>query len=134
MSANEEQGKILIAKLRDLKNQYDDKRNIKDLINTWLKAWSAKDIKQYGNCYAKNFISQGGGNLQSWLKYKSRLNKKYDFIRVSIDNPVIKRDRNKIKVFFAQTYVSSGYSSVSLKRLELIREGGLWKIYREISE
>jgi len=136
MSANKKQGKILIAEFRKLKNKYkyDDKRNIKDLINTWVTAWSAKDIKQYGNCYAKNFISQGGATLQNWLKYKKRLNKKYDLIQVSIDNLVIKKDRNKSKVSFIQTYVSSGYRSVSLKRLELLRERGLWKIYREISE
>ena len=134
MSANKEQGKILIAEFRKLKNKYDYERNIEDLINTWVKAWSAKDIKQYGNCYAKNFISQGGATLQNWLNYKKRLNKKYDLIQVSIDNLVIKKDRNKIKAYFTQTYVSSGYRSVSSKRLELLREKGLWKIYREISE
>ena len=125
---------ILIAATRKLKNTFDDKRDIKDLINTWVKTWSAKDIKQYGKCYARNFISQGGANLQSWLKYKSRLNKKYDLIQISIDNLVIKKDRNKTKAYFIQTYVSSGYRSVSSKRLELLREKGLWKIYREISE
>jgi len=134
MSANKKQGEILIAEFRKLKNKYDDKGNIKDLINTWVNAWSAKDIKQYGDCYAKNFISQGGASLQNWLKYKNRLNKKYDSIQVSIDNLVIKKDRNKIKAYFIQTYVSSGYRTVTSKRLELLREKGLWKIYREISE
>ncbi|MBU1162851.1 MAG: L,D-transpeptidase family protein [Proteobacteria bacterium] len=134
MSANKKQGEILIAEFRKLKNKYDDKGNIKDLINTWVTAWSAKDIKQYGDCYAKNFISQGGASLQNWLKYKNRLNKKYDSIQVSIDNLVIKKDRNKIKAYFIQTYVSSGYRTVTSKRLELLREKGLWKIYREISE
>ena len=134
MSANKKQGEMLIAEFRKLKNKYDDKGNIKDLINTWVTAWSAKDIKQYGDCYAKNFISQGGASLQNWLKYKKRLNKKYDSIQVSIDNLVIKKDRNKIKAYFIQTYVSSGYRTVSSKRLELLREKGLWKIYREISE
>ena len=133
-AANEKHENILIATCRKLKNTFCDKQDVKDLINTWVKAWSAKDIKRYGSCYAKNFIPQEGANLQTWLKYKSRLNKKYDFIQVSIDNLVIKRDRNKIKASFIQTYVSTGYSSVSLKRLELIYEEGLWKIYREIPE
>ncbi|MBU4420334.1 MAG: L,D-transpeptidase family protein [Proteobacteria bacterium] len=134
MSANKKQGEILIAEFRKLKNKYDDKGTIKDLINTWVTAWSAKDIKQYGDCYAENFISQGGATLQNWLKYKKRLNKKYDSIQVSIDNLVIKKERNKIKAYFIQTYVSSGYRTVTSKRLELLREKGLWKIYREISE
>ena len=132
--AGEKHKNILIAECRKLKNTFGVKRDIKDLINTWVKAWSAKDIKQYGRCYAKNFVSQGGATLQNWLKYKNRLNKKYDFIKVSIDNLVIKKDRNTSKVSFIQTYVSSGYRSVSLKSLELICEGELWKIYRETSE
>jgi len=131
---NENQENILIAACKKLKNTFADKQDIEDLINTWVKAWSAKDIKQYGKCYAKIFVSQGGARLQAWLKYKSRLNKKYKFIKVSIDNLVIKRDRNTSKVSFIQTYVSSGYKSVSLKRLELICEKGLWKICREISK
>ena len=133
-AANEKHENILVATCKKLKNIFGDNRDIKNLINTWVKAWSAKDIKQYGKCYAKNFISQGGATLQNWLKYKRRLNKKYDFIRVSIDNLVIKKDQNKSKVSFIQTYVSSGHRSVSLKKLELLRERGLWKIYREISE
>ena len=133
---SESQNNILVATCRKLKTTVGDKhkQDIKDLINTWVKAWSAKDIKQYSKCYAKNFISQGGATLQNWIKYKNRLNKKYDFIRVSIDNPVIKKDRNKSNVSFIQTYVSNELRSVSLKRLELLREKGLWKIYREISE
>lgn len=131
---SESQNNILIATCRKLKTTVGDKQDIKDLINTWVKAWSAKDIEQYSKCYAKNFISQGGATLRNWIKYKKRLNKKYDFIRVSIDNPVIEKDRNKSKVSFIQTYVSSELRSVSLKRLELLREKGLWKIYREISE
>ena len=128
------QNNILIATCRKLKTTVGDKQDIKDLINTWVKAWSAKDIEQYSKCYAKNFVSQGGAALQSWIKYKERLNTKYDFIQVTIDNPIIKKGRNKSKVSFIQTYVSSEHRSVSLKRLELLREKGLWKIYREISE
>ncbi|MBC2694652.1 MAG: L,D-transpeptidase family protein [Desulfobacteraceae bacterium] len=131
---NENQKNILIVTCKKLKNTFGDKQDIKDLINTWVKAWSAKDIKQYSKCYAKNFVSQGGATLQNWLKYKNYLNKKYDFINVSIDNLVVKKDRNTSKVSFIQTYVSSGFRSVSLKRLELICGGGVWKIYREISK
>ncbi len=131
---SENQNNILVATCRKLKTTVGYKQDIKNLINTWVTAWSAKDIKKYSKCYAKNFVSQGGATLQSWVKYKKRLNTKYDFIRVTIDNLIIKKDRNKSKVSFIQTYVSSGHRSVSLKRLELLRERGLWKIYREISE
>ena len=35
---------------------------------------------------------------------------------------------------FIQNYTSSGYQSVGKKELTIIREGGVWKIYRETSE
>jgi len=113
------------------KKQLDGKREIAQMIDAWLKAWSSKDIKRYGAYYARDFHSQGGADLKTWLKYKDRLNRKYDFIQVSKKNLVIKRDKNKSTVYFVQTYASNQYKAVGMKRLVLKREGTRWKIYRE---
>jgi murein L,D-transpeptidase YafK len=113
------------------KKQRDNNREIAQMIDAWLKAWSSKDIKRYGAHYARDFHSQGGADLKTWLKYKDRLNRKYDFIQVSEKNLVIKRDKNKSTVYFVQTYASNQYKAVGMKRLVLKREGTQWKIYRE---
>lgn len=124
----------LITAGRNMKLAIDDERNIPDMIDGWLKAWSSKDIKRYANYYSKDFRSQEGVNLRKWLRYKNRLNRKYDYIHVSGDNLVINKDLKRGTVFFVQTYVSSGYSGVGIKKLIIKRENGQWKIYRETWE
>lgn len=106
-------------------------REITAMIDGWLKAWSSKDIKRYGSYYARDFRSQGGADLQRWLKYKDKLNRKYDFIKVSRNKLVITPDKTRSSVSFVQTYTSNLYKGVGLKRLVLKREGNQWKIYRE---
>ncbi|MBW2567834.1 MAG: L,D-transpeptidase [Deltaproteobacteria bacterium] len=120
----------LVAASYDLKKRFEDKDKIENLIDGWLKAWSAKDITTYSKYYADNFRSQGM-NLKSWLKYKKRLNRKYNFINVSKNKLTIKKSRKRADVSFVQTYKSNVFKAVGIKRLILIREKGLWKIYRE---
>jgi murein L,D-transpeptidase YafK len=109
-------------------------REIEELIEGWLQAWSSKDIKRYGSYYAKDFRSQGGASLKEWLKYKKGLNKKYNYIRVSKDKLVIKNGRERSTASFIQTYQSNRFKSVSSKSLVLIREDRKWKISREVAE
>lgn len=121
----------IITAGRNLEWEIEDEYIIPAMIDGWLKAWSSKDIKRYGSYYAKDFHSQDGANLKTWLKYKRRLNRKYDYIHVSKDNLVINRGHQKSTVSFVQTYVSSGFSGVGVKKLILKRKNGKWKIYRE---
>ena len=106
--------------------------DIQAMIDNWLKAWSSKDISAYGRYYAKHFRSQDGTDLKGWLKYKRRINRRYDFIRVTQHNLSIVKRNNRRVVTFYQDYVSSGFSTKGTKKLILIREEGQWKIYREI--
>ena len=120
----------LVAASCDLKSTLEGKYEIEDLIDGWLKAWSDRDIRRYGKYYANNFRSQGM-NLRSWLKHKKRLNRKYNFINVSKNKLVIKKGKKRAEASFVQTYESNVFKAVGIKRLILIREKGLWKIYRE---
>ncbi len=112
---NHKQENPLVIACRNLKWTIDDEHRIPDMIDEWLKAWSSKDIKRYGSYYAKDFRSQDGATRKKWIKYKNRLNRKYDYIRVSKDNLVINRGQNRSTVSFVQTYVSSGYSGMGKK-------------------
>lgn len=105
---------------------------IRAMVEGWLRAWSSKDIKQYGRFYAKDFKSQGGASLQSWLDYKSRINRRYDYIKVTQRNLVVKNQRNRSVATFTQKYESSGLNTEGTKQLILVRENGQWKIFREI--
>ncbi|MCP4050865.1 MAG: nuclear transport factor 2 family protein, partial [bacterium] len=107
-----------------------DVKGIKQMIEGWLKAWSSKNIAEYGNYYASDFRSQGM-NKKSWINYKDRLNKKYKYINVSMNKLTVQKGKKRHIVSFIQHYESSGFKAVGRKILILKREGGQWKIYRE---
>ncbi|QTA91812.1 L,D-transpeptidase catalytic domain-containing protein [Desulfonema magnum] len=108
----------------------EDKHEIANMLDDWLKAWSSKDIQEYGNHYASDFQSQGM-NLKAWLRHKGRLNKKYKYIRVSKEKLVVKKSKQRRVVSFVQKYESNAFKAVGIKQLILKREDGQWKIYRE---
>ena len=120
----------LVAVYRNLTVKPEKETGIEEMIEGWLKAWSAKDIKAYGDYYAENFRSQGM-NRQRWLEYKNRLNEKYAYIKVEADNIKIRKGEKRSIATFLQTYKSPGYRAVGTKKLILVRENGRWKIFRE---
>jgi len=109
-----------------------ESRAIQTMVKDWLSAWSSKDITRYGAYYARAFKSEGGANLQSWLNYKSRINQRYDYIKVDQRNLVVKNQGNMRIATFTQDYESSGLKTVGTKQLVLVIENGQWKIFREI--
>ncbi len=129
-TANQKTSNPLVLAGLNLKKSLGDKHEIANFVDTWLKAWSTKDIKEYGSHYSSKFRSHGM-NLKSWLKYKDTLNSKYDYIRVSRNNLIIKKSGNKVTVSFIQTYISSTFKVNGIKKLILIQEKGGWKIFRE---
>lgn len=104
---------------------------IETMLDGWLAAWSSQDIDAYGRYYAHGFQSQGMGK-SAWLDYKERLNRKYDFIRVSRSDAIAEVAGESGTVTFTQHYESSGFKTVGKKELKLVRENGEWRIFREI--
>ena len=117
---------------KEKKKSLPENRDIQAMVDGWAKAWSSKDIQAYGRYYAKNFRSQGGADLDAWLKYKEGINKRYKYIRVTVRNLSISRGKTKSVATFVQKYESSAFKTVGSKKLILIRENGQWKIFREI--
>jgi len=106
---------------------------ITEMIDNWLKAWSSKNIDEYGNYYADDFRSQRM-NKKEWLLYKKQLNQKYKYIRVMRSgNPKVIKDGDECNASFIQQYKSDSFDAVATKQLILKRENGKWKIYRETS-
>lgn len=121
----------LILATRDLRLRGENEAEIEQMVNEWLNAWSSMDIESYGSFYASDFRSQGMGKAD-WLEHKKRLNRNYDYIRVTQENLRTKQEKNKTKVTFVQNYESSGFKASGMKALLLKREDGEWKIYREL--
>ena len=120
----------LVAALDIVRSEDDREKKITEMVDRWLKAWSSKNIDEYGKYYSRDFYSDGM-DLKGWLRHKKRLNRKYGYISVTKDNLVITEKGEKLNASFLQTYKSSGYKAVGKKTLELKYEQGEWKIFRE---
>jgi ketosteroid isomerase-like protein len=122
--------RLLVTALNRLDRLRRDHRAISDLIAEWADAWSSKDIRRYRACYNPDFRA-GGMDLRAWIRYKERLNRRYDSIQVCIEDLKIQQGPERSTATFLQRYDSSGHQSVGIKRLRLKRIGEAWKIYRE---
>ena len=120
----------MVNSLNRLDRLRQDHRAIADLVDEWADAWSSKDIRRYQGCYAHDFRARGMG-LGAWIRYKDRLNRRYDSIRVWIEDLKIEQGPERSAATFLQRYDSSGHRSVGIKRLRFKRIEGAWKIYRE---
>ena len=125
-----QQGQPLTMAILRLDSLRKDFKTVAELVAEWADAWSAKDIDRYRACYADDFYNRRMG-LKAWVRYKENLNKRYDWIKVSVEDLEISQDSDRSTATFLQKYRSSGNDSVGIKRLRLKRVGGLWKIYRE---
>jgi murein L,D-transpeptidase YafK len=121
---------VLVAALDRLDRLRKAHGAITDLVFEWADAWRSKDIRRYRACYAPDFRA-GGMNLRAWIRYKDRLNRRYDSIQVLIEDLNIEQGPERSTAEFLQRYHSSGHRSLGIKRLRLKYMGGAWKIYRE---
>jgi hypothetical protein len=121
---------LLITALNRLDRFQRDDKAIADLVAEWVNAWRSKDIRRYRACYDPDFQA-AGMDLKAWIRYKEGLNRRYDSIRVWIEDLEIQQGPEESTVTFLQQYHSSGHQSVGIKSLRLKRIGGAWKIHRE---
>ncbi len=121
----------LVAGAEKITESLFGEQDIAATISDWLAAWSAKDIRRYGQYYAQDFRSKGM-NRRAWINYKKRLNRKYRFIRVTQDDLIIRHSKRQTTASFVQTYQSDQYKIVGRKKLVLKKENDGWKIYREL--
>jgi murein L,D-transpeptidase YafK len=107
------------------------KEEIRNLVTKWAASWKSGDMKTYRGCYTSNFQSKGM-NLDAWVSHKADVRRNSKNINIRIDNLQISVDENSATAAFTQYYSSSIFKYSGKKKLELIKIGGEWKIYREI--
>jgi len=104
---------------------------IKRLISNWQKAWQEKDLQSYIASYSEDFFSHGL-DRDGWKRHKSKINKRYGQIRVTISNLKIRLlSPQRATVYFEQDYSSDKYYDRGRKTIQLIKRDGKWKIKKE---
>ena len=97
----------------------------------WAQAWASQDLEGYFNAYASNFEPEGGLTREAWqAQRRERISRPGD-ISVGVRDLRSEPTDSGARATFVQAYQSDNFSDVVTKVLDLVREGGGWKIARE---
>ena len=111
-----------------------DEKTIIEAVNSWAKAWSAKDLDKYFNSYADSFKPAKGESHKAWEQTRRDRISKPSSISVDINNPKVTLDgADSAKVNFKQSYRADGKPIRTEKTLMMKKVGGVWLIQQEIA-
>jgi len=106
---------------------------IRTAVEDWATIWTDQDADRYLFPWAKGLGPADDLNRAPERLRRSRL-PKLQWVEVRLDSLTIEDlGSGRAKATFKQTYRFDLYSDVVDKTLELIREGGKWKIVAEIA-
>lgn len=110
--------------------------DLKDAFESWLSAWSGKNIEAYIASYSKDFTFESMSREQ-YKSYKESLNRKYETIDVKASNRRYFRHPKYELVTFTQEYSSTfkggrkAFVARGQKRIYFVREDGKLRILSE---
>ncbi|WP_410499842.1 TolC family outer membrane protein [Chitinibacter sp. S2-10] len=106
-------------------------KGITDLLSNWSAAWSGKQLETYLGFYAQSFQAEEGSRVDWEAKRRARVSKEGK-ITLKLENQSCKMSgKERAEVSFMQNYSAKNYTDSVQKTLELVQEGGKWKIARE---
>jgi Flp pilus assembly protein TadD/ketosteroid isomerase-like protein len=100
-------------------------------VDSWLAAWSDKDVKSYLAAYASDFKTPGGVPRSAWEAERRKRITRPGPISVRYENLHIAVDGDSATVKFRQHYKSGALKTSSNKVLHLVRYDGKWLIQQE---
>ena len=110
----------------------DPESEITSTVDSWLAAWSNKDVKAYLAFYAKDFDTPGNQPRKAWETERTQKVGKPGKIEVTRDKLSIQVAGNdKATARFRQNYKSASFSSGSGKTLVFVKRDGKWQIQQE---
>jgi murein L,D-transpeptidase YafK len=101
------------------------------VIEGWRAAWESKDMDRYLSFYGGRFRAQGM-DLNQWQAHKSRLARRYDTIRVDMEELQLYRANGLVLAQFRQHYHAGDFESRGRKRLYLVQNSKEYKIIGEV--
>jgi Flp pilus assembly protein TadD/ketosteroid isomerase-like protein len=108
-----------------------EREEVLNVAQSWAKAWSAKDVKDYLSHYASDFTPPNGESHKAWAdERRSRIEGK-GHIDVKIDSPQVTLTGNTATVKFRQIYLSDRLTANSRKTLTMTKISGKWRIKQE---
>jgi murein L,D-transpeptidase YafK len=119
-----------LCKAAEVEKKDTARQDILEMLNGWKTAWASSDMDRYGEFYAESFRSSGL-TRKAWIEKKRKLSTINRNIEITIEKPAVQFKKNKARVRFKEIFKSSGYSSVGIKTLILVKDQERWKILSE---
>ena len=109
----------------------DPKAQVERTLRAWAAAWSARDADAYLSFYSPEFKTPDQQEFAVWSEERKAKVTRPEFIKVSIDRLKISLKGNTAKASFTQQYESNIVKDSGNKTMQLVRQGGNWKILDE---
>lgn len=108
-----------------------ERDQVLNAVNTWAKAWSARDVKAYLNAYSSDFNLPAGESRKTWTNERRARIEDKAYISVKIEKPQVSVSGNTATVKFRQIYDSDRVKANGRKTLMMIKQSGKWHIKQE---
>jgi tetratricopeptide (TPR) repeat protein len=109
----------------------DEKGAVGAAIDSWAKAWSAKDVKAYLAAYAPDFEPPGGEARPAWEKQRAELVQRPGSVEVSVKIQSIAVEGDSATAVFQRSVRAEGQTTSSTNTFRLSKIGGRWLIRQE---
>ncbi len=105
---------------------------VRAAVMEWAEAWSDQRIDDYLSFYASSFRPPGGMSHGDWESLRRQRISSPASITISLEQLEVVTVADRVAVAtFIQSYRSDVYSDRVSKLLDLVREGGEWRILEE---
>jgi colicin import membrane protein len=111
-----------------------EKMAILQTVQSWARAWSARDVDQYFSYYSDAFQTPAGKARAQWAAERRARIRNKAYIELTLMAPHILMRGNTAAVTFDQVYSSDRVDDFSRKTLMMVRDGKDWKIIQERSD
>jgi len=110
------------------------------VVEAWARAWSEQRVEDYLYFYSQGFVPLGGMSREEWQELRRVRVAAPEYVKVSVAFLDFESSESaggsaggsdRALVRFNQSYESDAFGDVVTKTLELVREGGVWKIVKE---
>jgi ketosteroid isomerase-like protein len=106
--------------------------DLRAALESWAKAWSARDVEAYLAAYGAEFAPADGTGREQWEQTRRARLQQSGFIRVSLaDLKVVEHGPEHAQLSFDQHYESDAFNDDVRKTLIMKKVGADWKIVEE---
>jgi hypothetical protein len=107
---------------------------VEAFVRDWAADWSRQDVDGYLSRYAADFQPPDGASRAAWAEDRRLRLTQPKVISVQVSAfEIVPLDGQHVTVSFEQAYRANHYRDRVRKTLDLVFEGGGWKILKELS-